>query len=46
VDRDGTTVTTKSKTKGGDDKAMATFVVIPRNDVDLASQVGHEVQRA
>src|SRR5262245_60896259 len=44
VDRDNTTVTTKSKTKVENGKAMSTFVVIPRNEVDLASQVGHEVQ--
>ena len=44
VDRDGTTVTTKSRTKGGDDTAFGTFVVIPRNNIDLASQVGHAVQ--
>jgi hypothetical protein len=44
VDRDGTKVSTKSRTKGGDQAAMSTFVVIPRDNIDLDSQVGHQVQ--
>jgi hypothetical protein len=43
VDRNGKTVTTKTKTKG-DGGATSSFVVIGRNDVDLAASVGHEVQ--
>ena len=44
VDRDNTTVTSKTKTKAENGGVMSTFVVIPRNDIDLAAQVGHEVQ--
>jgi hypothetical protein len=42
VDRDSKTVTTKTKTKA--DGAMASYVVVPRDNVDLAASVGHEVQ--
>ena len=46
VDRNEKTVTTKSKTKVDDGKAMSSFVVFPRENVDLAAHVGHEVQLA
>jgi hypothetical protein len=43
VDRDSKTVTTKTKTKA-DGGAASSYVVIARNNVDLAASVGHEVQ--
>jgi hypothetical protein len=44
VDRNDTTVQTKSRTKADDGAAMSTYLLIPRENVNLAPHVGHEVQ--